>query len=803
MFSHYFILAYRTFLRFKGSFLINLTGLSTGLACALLIYLWVADELSVDKFHQHDRRLYQVMHNLTNGDGSIQTIEPTPGMLAQALSEAVPEVEQATSVVTAQWFHNKGVLSFGQKRLEAGGQFIGEAYFKMFTCPFIAGNEQGVFKDKHNIAISDHLARRLFGAAKEAIGKTIEWEQGEFSGFYQITGVFKKPPHQSTAPFDLLLNYERFLQQRPGLKDWGNSDPSTFLLLREGMDIARVEDKISGFLRAKSKGSSSTLFLQRYSDKYLYNRYENGQVAGGRIAYVRLFSVIALFILLIACVNFMNLSTAKAAGRMKEVGVKKAMGAGRETLIIQYFTESLLMAFVSLLLALLLVMLLLPAFNGITGKALAFRFEPKLIISFLALTCFTGIVSGSYPALYLSGFNPVAVLKGRLKGSPGELYIRKGLVVFQFAIAVILIAGILVVYAQIAYVQQKNLGYNRDQILLFEMEMNANGDSTFFAAGGAFEKKIETFLSEAKQIPGVAGGANFFHDLVGKHGGLQGVDWQAGGEDEKMDFANLQDGYDFIETLGIQIAQGRSFSRAFPNERAKVIFNEEAIKRMGLKDPIGKLVKVWGEEKEIIGVAKNFHFESLYEEVKPCIFQLEPRGHKIMVKMTGGSEQETISRLEKLYRRYNPGLAFNYTFLDNQYQALYAAEQRVGILARYFAGIAILISCLGLFGLAAFSAERRRKEIGIRKVLGATESSIIYLLSGSFTRPVLAGVLVALPVSYLLAKQWLEGFAYRIPLAPWYFVVAGLLAIGIALLTVGLQAAKAARANPAQSLQAE
>jgi ABC-type lipoprotein release transport system permease subunit len=470
MFSHHFILAYRTFLRFKGSFLINLTGLSTGLACALLIYLWVTDELSVDKFHQHDRRLYQVLHNLKNGDGSIQTIEPTPGLLAEALRGAVPEVEQATSVVTAQWFHNKGVLSFGEKRMEAGGQFVGKAYLEMFTCPFVAGDEQGVFKDKHNIAISDDLAGRLFGTAQEAVGKTIEWEQGAFSGFYQVTGVFEKPPQQSTAPFDLLLNYEWFLQQRPGLKDWGNSDPSTFLLLREGTDVARVEGKISGFLREKSKGSTSTLFLQRYSDKYLYNRYENGQVAGGRIAYVRLFSVIALFILLIACVNFMNLSTAKAAGRMKEVGVKKAMGAGRGTLIVQYFTESLLMAFASLLLALSLVMLLLPAFNGITGKALAFRFEPNLIISFLAITLFTGIVSGSYPALYLSGFNPVAVLKGRLKGSPGELYVRKGLVVFQFAIAVVLIAGILVIYAQINHVQHKNLGYNRDQILLFEMK---------------------------------------------------------------------------------------------------------------------------------------------------------------------------------------------------------------------------------------------------------------------------------------------------------------------------------------------
>jgi hypothetical protein len=396
----------------------------------------------------------------------------------------------------------------------------------------------------------------------------------------------------------------------------------------------------------------------------------------------------------------------------------------------------------------------------------------------------------------------VLILKGKLQDSASEQWVRKGLVVFQFAVSVLLIVSVIVVYQQINFVQQKNLGYNRDHILLFDLPIQAQNDSAFLAPGGILEQKIETFLSEAKQVPGVVGVANYYHDVLGLHGGL-GLDWQPGDQDEKMAFANLEEGYDFIEILGIELREGRSFSRAYSHEQSKVIFNEEAIRQMGLKDPIGKTVKVLGQEKQIIGVVKNFHFESLYQPIKPCLFQLEPRGNRIMVKINAGRESETIARLEKLYQQHSPGLAFVYTFLDKQYQSLYAAEQRVGLLSRYFAGVAILISCLGLFGLAAFTAERRRKEIGIRKVLGATEAAIVYLLAGSFTRPVLLAVLLALPLSYILANQWLERFVYRIELEAWFFLLAGVLALTIALLTVGFQAAKAAFINPVQSLKDE
>ena len=803
MLMHHLLLTYRTFLRFKGSFFINLVGLSTGLACTLLIYLWVNDELSMDKFHQNDQRLYQVMHNLPNVDGSIETIPGTPGMLADALAREIPEIERATSVVPAGWFPDKGILSHGNTRIKAGGQFIGREYFRVFTCPFVAGDRNGVFRDKYNVAVSDELASRLFGGAAGALGKTIAWKQGQFNGTYRITGVFRKPPARTTAPFDLLFNYALFLDKRPGLREWGNSDPNTFVLLREGADAARLNDKIRNFLQSKTKGTDNSLFLQRYSDRYLHGQYENGAVAGGRIAYIKLFSVIAAFILLIACINFMNLSTARASRRTKEVGIKKAIGANRQSIIVQFLSESLLMAFIALFIALLLVGLLLPGFNGITGKALSFPFSPGIVLSIFTITVFTGLLAGSYPALYLSGFKPAAVLKGRLKGPAGELWVRRGLVVFQFALSVILIVSVLVVYRQIDYVQTKHLGYNRDNILHFTMETRDEGDPAYFGEGGTHEKNVETLLNEVKNVPGVVRAASTGHNLTGMHGGLNGIDWREGPEDEQMDFANLQVGYEFIELFDFQLVEGRAFSRDRGNERLKVLFNEEAIRRMGLKDPVGKTVRVWGQEKQIIGVTKDFHFESLYEEVKPCIFQLEPRENTIMVKIAAGRERETITRLTALYRRHSPGIPFEYAFVDQEYQALYTAEQRVSILSRYFAGIAILISCLGLLGLAAFTAERRRKEIGIRKVLGSTEAGIVYLLSNEFTRLVGAAIGVALPVSYLLASTWLKGFAYRIALEPWYFLLAGLLALTTALLTVGLQAFKAARINPVECLKEE
>ncbi|MFC4870661.1 ABC transporter permease [Negadavirga shengliensis] len=802
MLRHNLLLIFRSFKKDKSTFLINLIGLSTGLACASLIFLWAQDELSIDHFNEKDVRLYQVMQNIPNADG-IRTIESTHGLLAKALAEEMPEVESAISVIPASWFPDTGILSFEETRVKTKGQYVGNGFFQIFSYDFVQGDKNQLLNNKYNIAISEELAMKLFHTTDNVIGKTVAWDHETMNGQFIVMGIFKNIPLNASEQFDLVFNYELFFENRPGLQSWGNSDPYTYLLLKDGTNISEFNDKIAGFLRTKDESHTSSLFVRKYSDKYLYNHFENGVQAGGRIEYVRLFSLIAIFILAIACVNFMNLSTAKASRRLKEVGVKKAVGAGRKTLIAQYLGESMLMALVSMFMAILLVELFLPRFNAITGKHLELAWDGNLILSLLAVTYVTGLVAGSYPAFYLSGFNPVTVLKGKLNTSMEEVWTRKGLVVFQFVISVILIAFVGVVYKQIEFVQTKNLGYDRDNILHFEMEMKIEDDPDFLMEGGIWEKRVEAFLHEVENIPGIVDVSNYYHDLTGNHGGLSGVDWEPGDHDEKLNFSNLQVGYDFIKTLGIEMVDGRSFSREFSSERSKVILNKAAIDAMGLSDPVGKTIKVWGQEKEIIGVAGDFHYESLYEEVKPCLFQLELRSSNIMAKIKAGTESVTIAQLQELYHQYYSGLEFDYQFLDNDYQALYTAEKRVSILSRYFAGLTIVISCLGLFGLAAFTAERKIKEIGIRKVLGSSEWKIIKLLSGDFAKMVLLAIVIALPLSFYMTKNWLDNFAYKIDLEWWYFLGTGLLTMIIALLTVSFQSVKAALANPVESLRSE
>ena len=487
----------------------------------------------------------------------------------------------------------------------------------------------------------------------------------------------------------------------------------------------------------------------------------------------------------------MNLSTAKASRRLKEVEIKKAVGAERSTLIFQYLGESTLMAMLSLLTAIGLVLLFLPQFNQITGKQLHLPLDASLILSFLAITLVTGLLAGSYPALYLSAFNPVKVLKGTLNKSVGELWARKGLVVVQFTLSIILIVSVFIVYKQIESAQSKNLGYDKDNIL-------------YVNRAGWEEGPLETFLAEARQLPGVLRASSMGHDMTGHIAASYGVQWPGKNPDDRIEFEMMPVGYDMLELLEVEMTAGRTFSKEFSTDTSKIIFNEAAIAHIGFTDPVGKVV-TWGDEKmEIIGVVKDFHFESLHEKVKPMMFWLDPpRTWSIAIKIKAGEEQETIAQIQPLFQTFYPGFPFDYKFLDQEYQALYAAEQRVSTLSRYLAGIAILISCLGLFGLAAFTAERRLKEIGIRKILGSGDWNIVYLLSGDFTKMVLVAIVIALPISYFIAQRWLQDFAFHIDLRWWYFAGAGLLALLIAWFTVGLQTVRAARVNPVECLRDE
>jgi putative ABC transport system permease protein len=793
MFKHNLLLSFRNFKKYKSSFFINLVGLSTGLACALLIYLWVNDELHVDKFHKNDDKLYQVMmnHQMTN---ELTTGPSTPDFLAENMLKEFPEIEMATGVTPSEWFGNFTLVQ-GSNFFKATGQFAEKDYFKIFSFPLIEGNAEQALDGIGSIAISKDLAEKIFKTTENAVGKTMEVQILNFKYPVAVTAVFENLPPNSTEHFDMVLNWKMWqnMSDLVGRQvNWGNHGPNTYLVLKEGTNIDEFNKKIAGYIKSKLETSTVTPFATKYSDRYLYGAYENGVQTGGRIEYVRLFSIIAIFILLIACINFMNLSTAKASRRVKEVGVKKAIGADRKSLVFQYLSESILLTLFSLVVALLLVLLVLPQFNDITGKQLSLNFDLSLVARILVITFATGLLSGSYPALYLSKFNAAFVLKGgRISTSVGQLWARKGLVVFQFAMSVILIVSVVVVYQQVNYVQSKNLGYSKENVIHFDKE-------------GEVVENQDAFLAEIRNIPGVVNASTIQSIVVGSQNSTQGVVWEGKNPEDNIRFEVVTVNYEEIETLGIQLLEGRSFSREFGADEEGIIFNEAAIKVMGMEDPVGKTVKFWGGDKRIIGVVKDFHFESLHSKVNPLVIRLEPdKTMKVMVKIAPGEEKETLERLDAFYGEFNPGYTFDYSFLDQDYQAQYVAEQRVSSLSKYFAGFAILISCLGLFGLASFTAERRLKEIGIRKILGSSVWSIVLLLTSDFTKMVGAAILIALPISYYLTSNWLQDFAYSIDLTIWYFAGAGIAAMIIAWVTVGVQTLRAARVNPADCLRYE
>lgn len=792
MIRHIFHLIWRNALRNKSSFLINLAGLSIGMSVVLLIYLWVSDERAMDRFHEKDERLYQVMRRLTYEEGDVEIFDNNSDLLAPALREEMPEIEEIVALSDRPM---NGILSNSEKRLQASVRFASPEFFNMFSYKLLEGDIASVLRDKYSIVISNDLAQRLFGTTTGLAGKQLVFDEGKYSGTFVISGVFEQNKFNSD-PFDFVGTYESFREKNTMSINWDSNRVNTFVTLVPGTDAEAFDEKIRNFVREKFEAQHGKenlkwighLFLTKFSDRYLYNTYDNGVQSGGRIEYVVLFSIIGAMILLIACINFMNLVTARASKRMKEIGIKKTIGARRRTLAFQYLFESIAMAGVGLLLSFATIVLVLPKFNELSGKQLSLGFDLQVIVPAIIITIVTGLLAGSYPALYLSGFKPVEVLKGKLKTAFGEVLSRRVLVIFQFCVSMLLIVAVLIVKQQIEFTQTKNLGYNRNNVVTFGMD-------------GSLREQVNPLLTELRSIPGVERASNMGGNLKGFHGGGGGVEWE--GKDHRIEFAALYVNFELMETLGMQMAEGRMFSSQYPADSNKVIFNETAIRQMNLKDPIGRRVKLWGQESEIIGVVKDFHFKSLYENVGPFMFRFARRGENVIIKIQPGKEQEVIGAMEKVYAKFNPGIPLSYQFLDDDYASLYAAEQRVGDLSLYFAGVAIFISTLGLFGLVSYATERRRKEIGVRKVLGASEFGIVVLLSWEFLKLALLASIVALPIGYLGAKEWLDTFAFRITLEWWYFALSCAAMLLIAWATISSQAFRAARVSPVTTLRSE
>ena len=806
MLKYNLLLFARNIKKNRTTFSINIIGMSIGLTCALFIAIWAMDELSVDRFHKKGDRLVQILQNFPTPNG-IETDEATQGPLAKALSNEFPEIEESATVLHNSWFEGeKFLLSNGDEQFfNSAVQFASKNYFSIFSFPLVYGNPDEALDLKNSVVISQAMARKLFGTSN-AVGKTIECLHKEFGGNYTVSGVFQKLPKNSSESFDAVFNFETLAAYDEDFREWNNSDAHTYVVLSKGTGLADFNAKIKGFLKTRDGNASETYLAQPYSERYLYGKYENGKVSGGRIQYVQLFSIIALLILIIACVNFVNLSTAKASKRIKEIGVKKSMGAERSSLILQFTCESMVTSAIGTIVALFIVRLLLPQFNFITGKELALGFNVNLFLAILGITLFTGFVAGIYPALYLSGLSALNGLKRNMTHDFRGDFTRKGLVVFQFVASIILIVSVLIVYKQMEFVQSKNLGFNRENVIWFtsgvmETDLSQNEDSR-----GIGTADIENLVDLLKNTPGVVNASNFRHTMMADFGTTTGLKWP--GKDPEIDglFAQIAGGYNFIETMQIELKEGRTYSKNFNLENEKIIFNEAAVEQMKMEDPIGKTVNLWGEDKEIIGVVKNFHIDKLYQRVMPSFITLSNNSFasNIIVRLQPGNENSTLERIQKVYREYFiTGMPFEFSYLNDNYRAMYLAETRVATLSKFFAAIAVIISCLGLFGLAVFTAQRRRKEISIRKVLGQNTSQLTLMLSHEFAKLVLISIAIALPMAYLLANNWLSGFAYSIPLRVWYFVGAGLIALIVAMLTVGSQAVNAARANPVKSLRSE
>ncbi len=792
MFKNYFKTAWRNIVRNKTFSAINIMGLALGLACSLLIMLWVNDEKSVDAFHKNKKYLYQV-YERNYFDGKVTADYPTQGLLAEELKRVVPEIQYASGFEYASAPGSKNTFEAGEKITKMNGMFAGEDFFKMFSYPLLQGSAITALDEPNGIAISKHMAEYFFGNAANAINKTIRFDNNED---LKITAVFDDVPANSSQQFDFLRTWSDFVKQNDWVHNWGDTDPQTFIQLKPGADAAKVQAKIKDFIynyRQKDKSFIMELALQPYSEKYLHSNFKDGYIDGGRIEYVNLFSIIAVFILLIACINFMNLATARSAKRAKEVGVRKVIGAMRSTLIAQFVGEAVLLTFISIIIALIIATSALPAFDQLTGKELSLPFnQPTFWFTILCLLFVTGFVAGSYPALFLSSLKPVRVLKGSLKFSWGASFFRKALVVFQFAMSVFLVIAMIVVYEQLNYIQTKNLGYDRDNLIYIPIE-------------GDLVKNFETFKQEALANTDIVNVSKMRNSPTAIFHHTGDIYWPGKDPNLTISFADGVVGYDFIKTMNVQLLAGRDFSKDYGTDSVGFLLNETALKRIGLKDPVGKTI-TWGNHPgKIIGVMKDFHFNSLHEAIEPLIMRLDESWTwgTILVRIKAGRTKDAITSLQKICKQLNPKFPFTYQFSDLEYAKLYASEAVVSKLSNIFAFLAIFISCLGLFGLATFTAEQRTKEIGVRKVLGASSINIVRLLSANFLKPIILAFLIAFPLSWYAMNSWLQNYAYKINISWMIFLFAGVITICVALITISYQSIKAAIANPVKSLRTE
>ncbi len=788
MFRNYFKTTFRNLWKNKTYSFLNIFGLAVGIACAALIFLWVEDELTYNHYFSNRNNLYNVKDQQTY-DGTTFTFDATPGPMAQGIKAEIPGIK---NTARCTW-GNQLLFSYQDKNIYDQGNYVDEPFLKMFQLQFIKGNASTAFNQLYSLVVNETMAKKFFGTT-DVIGKSLKVNNKQD---YIITGVIKDLPKNVSFKFDWLAPFKIYENENTWLKEWGTNGTITYVETEPNANIASINKKLYGYIQTKMSDASARMSIYPMNRWRLWNNFDtNGKEKEGRIKYVNLFSLIAWIILIIACINFMNLATARSEQRAREVGVRKVLGAAKGKLIMQFIGEALFMSLLSTLFAIIIILLCLPAFNTLVEKQLTLNiFQPSHISALLLITVLCGLIAGSYPAFYLSSFNPIAVLKGLKLKSGSAGFIRKGLVVLQFTISVTLIISTIIIYQQIQHVKSRDLGYDKQGLV-------------YTALNGNMKQNFGVIKNDLVQT-GIVQSASLSNDYVLQLGSNTG-DFAWPGKDPKKQILITVEGVspEYISTMGMHLKSGRDFYADIKSDSNNIIINEALAKLLRKKDVVGSFItRNDGKEKyTIVGVINDFIYNSMYAPAAPLIIYSDTTNVNFLnVRLKQNADiKSALAKIESVVKADNPGYPIEFNFVDEQFNQLFKTETLIGKLAGVFAVLAIVISCLGLFGLSAYTAEKRTREIGIRKVLGASTSGLAGLLSKEFIILVIISCLIAFPLSGWIMNSWLQDYKeYRVHLDPVIFILAGLLAIFIALITVSFQAIRAAVTNPAKSLRTE
>lgn len=785
MFKNYLKTTFRSLWKNKGYSFLNIFGLAIGIACAALIFLWVEDELGYNDYFNNKESLYKIKDQQTY-DGNTFTFDATPGPLAKNIKAEIPDIKNTSR---SSW-SNQTLFSLGDKTIFETGLYVDSSFLSMFQLNFLKGTPVNAFNELHSIVISKKMAEKFFGTT-DVVGKSLKVNNDQA---YTIGGVFEDLPQNVSFEFDWLAPFTVYEDQNQWLQQWGNNGVITYVQTDQNANISAINKKLHNYLDTKSSGLNAKFSIYPMSRWRLYDSFKDGKEVDGRIKYVHLFSLIAWIILLIACINFMNLSTARSEQRAREVGVRKVLGAGKGKLIGQFMAEALVMALLSAAIAVALTSGVLPAFNSLVAKNLSLNiFNPVHLFGLLSIALICGLVAGSYPAFYLSSFNPVKVLQG-LKINPGSGagVIRKGLVIVQFSISIILIISTIIIYQQLNHVKNRDLGYAKENLIDVQ-------------ARGVIKPHFNAIKNDLLAT-GLVSNATLSNNRVLNLGSNTGDFTWPGKDPQKQVLITVESvSPEYLSTMGMKLLAGRDFYPDQKMDSGNVIINETLAKLINSKNAIGATISRSGQVFTVAGVVKDFVYSDMYKPSAPLILFSDTSNINVLTMRLKPSNDLTasLSKIEAVMKADNPGFPFEYNFVDDQFDQLFKTETLTGKLASVFSILAIFISCLGLFGLAAYAAERRTKEIGIRKVLGATAPNLAGLLSVDFLKLVAISCLIAFPLAWWMMNNWLQEYAYRIEINWSIFLFAGLLAILIALVTVSFQALKAAMANPVKSLRTE